>query len=181
LLADPASTALSIDARVSKSLADNALPTAEFGVPLAANLIPWISSDLGDGQSREEWKGHAEGNKILGAATEVPIDGVCVRVGTMRCHAQAFTIKLNSDVPLDEVRDLISDANDWVRVIDNEKAASIASLSPSSVGGTLEVPIGRLRQMRMGPRYLSAFSVGDQLLWGAAEPLRRMLEILRHR
>lgn len=181
LLADPAASALAIDASVSRSLADDALPTAAFGVPLAGSLIPWISRDLGDGQSREEWKGHVEGNKILGGDSDVPIDGVCVRIGAMRCHAQAFTIKLNSDVPLDEVCELIGSANDWVRVIDNEKAASIAALCPAEVGGKLEIPIGRLRQMRMGPRYLSAFTVGDQLLWGAAEPLRRMLEILRQR
>jgi len=181
LLDDPATSALALDARVSESLASGEFPTEAFGVPLAASLIPWIDADLGDGQSREEWKSHAEGNKILGSADEVPIDGVCVRVGAMRCHAQAFTIKLRQEVPLDEVRDLIAGANDWVRLIENEREASIANLSPAAVGGSLEVPVGRVRAMRMGPQYLSAFSVGDQLLWGAAEPLRRMLQILRER
>jgi len=179
LLADPSSTALAIDASVARSLASDAMPTSAFTVPLAGSLIPWIDGDLGDGQSKEEWKAHAEGNKILGAGSDVPIDGVCVRVGAMRCHAQAFTIKLKQDVPLDEVHALLAGANDWVRVVDNEKGPSIDRLSPAAVTGTLEVPVGRLRKMRMGPQYLAGFSVGDQLLWGAAEPLRRMLRILR--
>lgn len=181
LLADPASSALALDARVQQTLNASDFPTDAFGVPLAGSLIPWIDKEVDDGQSREEWKGHVEGNKILGADSAVPIDGICVRIGAMRCHAQAFTIKLRRELPMDEIESLIADANEWVQLVPNSKDASVAELSPAKVGGSLRVPVGRLRPMRMGPEYLSAFSVGDQLLWGAAEPLRRMLRILVER
>ncbi len=179
LLADPASAILEIDRNVAAALRSAALPKEQFGVPLAGSLIPWIDRDMGDGQSREEWKGQAEGNKILGrAANPIPIDGVCVRIGAMRCHSQALTIKLARDVPLDEIAGMLAAANPWVRVIPNQREASMRELSPAAVTGSLHVPVGRLRKLSMGPRYLAAFTVGDQLLWGAAEPLRRMLRIL---
>jgi aspartate-semialdehyde dehydrogenase len=179
LLADPASAILDIDREVAGILRDESFPTAHFGVPLAGSLIPWIDRDLGNGQSKEEWKAQAEGNKILGRAKNpIVMEGICVRIGAMRCHSQALTIKLNKDVPLDEVEDLLGEANDWVKVVPNDREASIRELSPVAVTGQLAVPIGRLRKMGMGPQYLSAFTVGDQLLWGAAEPLRRMLRIL---
>jgi aspartate-semialdehyde dehydrogenase len=179
LLADPASAILEIDGRVADALRSDAMPTEHFGVPLAGSLIAWIDKDLGNGQSREEWKAQAEGNKILGRANApIPIDGICVRIGAMRCHSQALTIKLNRDVPLDEIERILAEANPWVRVVPNEREASIRALSPAAVTGSLEVPVGRLRKLAMGPRYLAAFTVGDQLLWGAAEPLRRMLRIL---
>jgi aspartate-semialdehyde dehydrogenase len=179
LLADPASAILEIDRRVADALRSDAMPTEHFGVPLAGSLIAWIDKDLGNGQSREEWKAQAEGNKILGRANApIPIDGICVRIGAMRCHSQALTIKLNRDVPLDEIERILAEANPWVRVVPNEREASIRALSPAAVTGSLEVPVGRLRKLAMGPRYLAAFTVGDQLLWGAAEPLRRMLRIL---
>jgi aspartate-semialdehyde dehydrogenase len=157
--------------------------TRRFGVPLAGNLIPWIDSDLGNGMSREEWKAGAETNKILGrgaafGSKETPVDGLCVRVGAMRCHSQALTIKLKKDVPLDEINDIIAANNEWVKVVPNERAASMQDLSPAAVTGSLTIPVGRLRKMSMGGEYLSAFTVGDQLLWGAAEPLRRMLRIV---
>ena len=148
------------------------------GAPLAASLIPWIDKAMENGQTREEWKGVAETNKILGTSTPIPVDGVCVRVSAMRCHSQALTIKLRQDVPLDEIADVLGRANEWVRVVPNDKPSTLACLSPACVSGTLTVPIGRLRKMQLGPTYLSAFTVGDQLLWGAAEPLRRMLRIL---
>jgi aspartate-semialdehyde dehydrogenase len=179
LLADPASTALQIDARVTEELRGGALPTANFGVPLAGSLIPWIDKLADAGQTLEEWKGNAEGNKILGLGTPIPIDGACVRVGAMRCHSQGLTIKLKRDVPLADVNALIAGGNDWVRVIENEREATLRGLSPAAVSGKLEIAIGRIRKMRLGPEYLTAFTVGDQLLWGAAEPLRRMLVILR--
>ena len=148
-------------------------------MPLAGSLLAWIDKDLGNGQSREEWKAQAEGNKILGRAqAPIPIDGICVRIGAMRCHSQALTIKLNRDVPLAEIEAMLADANPWVRVVPNDREASIRELSPAAVTGTLHVPVGRLRKLAMGPQYLAAFTVGDQLLWGAAEPLRRMLRIL---
>jgi aspartate-semialdehyde dehydrogenase len=178
-LEDPAATALDIDRRVGHALRNGGLPKQEIGHPLAASLLPWIDSDLGNGQSREEWKGQAETNKILGRSERpIPVDGICVRVGAMRCHSQALTVKLKRDVPLDEVHGILAEANDWVKVIPNRKEESLAQLTPTAVTGTLYVPIGRLRKMSMGGEYLAAFTVGDQLLWGAAEPLRRMLRIL---
>ncbi|HEX9180089.1 MAG TPA: aspartate-semialdehyde dehydrogenase [Burkholderiales bacterium] len=179
LLDDPASAILDIDREVAGILRDESFPTANFGVPLAGSLIPWIDKDMGNGQSREEWKGQAEGNKILGReADPVPVDGLCVRVGAMRCHSQALTIKLRQDLPLDEIHDMLAGANAWVKVVPNQREASMRELTPAAVSGTLTVPVGRLRKMSMGGQYLSAFTCGDQLLWGAAEPLRRMLRIL---
>ncbi len=179
LLADPASAILDIDRAVSESLRRRDFPQAQFGAPLAASLIPWIDKDLGNGQSREEWKAGAESNKIMGTeANPVPVEGICVRVSAMRCHSQALTIKLKSDLPLAEVERLIAAGNDWVKVVPNEREASIAALSPAAVSGTMSIPIGRLRKLAMGGEYLSAFTVGDQLLWGAAEPLRRAMRIL---
>jgi aspartate-semialdehyde dehydrogenase len=179
LVDDPAAAILEIDRRVADSLRGDALPRDQFGVPLAGSLIPWIDKDLGNGQSREEWKAQAEGNKILGReANPVPMDGICVRIGAMRCHSQALTIKLTRDVPLDEIEGMLAEANEWVDVIANTREDSVRELSPARVTGSLRVPIGRLRKMSMGAHYLSAFTVGDQLLWGAAEPLRRMLRIL---
>jgi aspartate-semialdehyde dehydrogenase len=182
LLADPAVAILDIDREVAGTLRDDNFPVAHFGVPLAGSLIPWIDKDLGNGQSKEEWKGGAETNKILGReASPTPIDGLCVRIGAMRCHSQALTIKLKNDVPLDELNAMIASANDWVRVIPNEREASMNKLTPAATTGKLDIPVGRLRKMSMGAEYLSAFTVGDQLLWGAAEPLRRMLRILLER
>lgn len=179
LLDDPASAILDIDRTLADTMRSGGFPTEHFGVPLAGSLIPWIDKDLGNGQSREEWKGMAETNKILGReAQPIPVDGVCVRVGAMRCHSQALTIKLTQDVPLDEIRMMLATANDWVKVIPNEREESMRQLTPTAVTGTLSVPIGRLRKLPMGGQYLAAFTVGDQLLWGAAEPLRRMLRIL---
>jgi aspartate-semialdehyde dehydrogenase len=179
LLDDPASAILDIDREVAGILRDESFPTANFGVPLAGSLIPWIDKDLGNGQSREEWKGQAETNKILGrSATPIPVDGLCVRIGAMRCHSQAMTIKLTRDVPLDEVNGILATHNDWVKVVSNQREITLKELTPTAVTGTLSVPVGRLRKLSMGPQYLSAFTVGDQLLWGAAEPLRRMLRIL---
>jgi aspartate-semialdehyde dehydrogenase len=178
-LADPASSILDIDRSVAAALTDPALPHSNFGVALAGSLIPWIDKDVGGGQSREEWKAQAEGNKILGRADRpIPIDGLCVRVGAMRCHSQALTIKLTRDVAIDELEGMIAAANDWVRLVPNRREDSIAGLSPAAVTGTLSVAVGRLRKLSLGPQYLAAFTVGDQLLWGAAEPLRRMLRIL---
>jgi aspartate-semialdehyde dehydrogenase len=178
-LADPASAILDIDAKVSATLRGKSFPTENFGVPLAGSLIPWIDKPLDNGQSREEWKGQAETNKILGrAANPVPVDGICVRVGAMRCHSQALTIKLRKDVPLSDIEAMIKASNEWVRVIPNEREISMKELTPAAVSGRLEVPVGRLRKLNMGPQYLGAFTCGDQLLWGAAEPLRRMLRIL---
>jgi aspartate-semialdehyde dehydrogenase len=179
LLANPASTALEIDRAVVKAQRDGGLPTQYFKHPLAASLLPWIDKPVELGQSREEWKGFVETNKILGLSPPVPVDGQCVRVGAMRCHSQGFTIKLKRAIPMDEVTELVASSNPWVRVVENTPEATLAKLTPTAVSGTLEVPIGRLRKMRLGPEYLTAFSVGDQLLWGAAEPLRRMLRILR--
>ncbi len=179
LLDDPSAAILDIDREVAGSLRDGNFPTAQFGVPLAGSLIPWIDKDLGNGQSREEWKGMAETNKILGhTQNPIPVDGICVRVGAMRCHSQALTIKLTRDVPLAEIEGMIAAANPWAKVIPNQREATIRELTPAAVTGTLSVPIGRLRKLPMGGQYLSAFTVGDQLLWGAAEPLRRMLRVL---
>jgi aspartate-semialdehyde dehydrogenase len=179
LLADPASAILDIDREVAGTLRDENFPTAHFGVPLVGSLIPWIDKDLGNGQSKEEWKGQAETNKILGYEhSPVPIDGLCVRIGAMRCHSQALTIKLKRDVPMDDIHSIIASANDWIKLVPNRREASMKELTPVAVTGTLSVPVGRLRKMNMGGEYLSAFTVGDQLLWGAAEPLRRMIRIL---
>ena len=179
LLDDPASAILDIDREVAGILRDESFPTANFGVPLAGSLIPWIDRDLGNGQSKEEWKGQAETNKILGRSGEpLPIDGLCVRIGAMRCHSQALTIKLKRDLPLDEIEGMLSAHNDWVKVVPNERDVTLRELTPVKVTGTLSVPVGRLRKLSMGSQYLSAFTVGDQLLWGAAEPLRRMLRVL---
>ena len=176
---DPAATALDIDRGVTAAMRNGAMPKSEIGYPLAASLLPWIDRDLGGGQSREEWKAQAEGNKILGRSERpIPIDGICVRVSAMRCHSQALTIKLKKDVPLGEIEGMLADAHDWVKVIPNRREESLAELTPTAVTGKLSVPIGRLRKMPMGGEYLAAFTVGDQLLWGAAEPLRRMVRIL---
>ena len=179
LLADPASAILDIDRTVAGTLRDEKFPTSQFGVPLAGSLIPWIDKDLGNGQSKEEWKGGVETNKILGReANPIIIDGLCVRIGAMRCHSQALTIKLTKDVPLDEINQMLAEANQWAKVVPNEREVSMRELTPAAVTGTLNTPVGRLRKLSMGNDYLSAFTVGDQLLWGAAEPLRRMLRIL---
>ena len=187
LLDDPASAILEIDRKVlAKQHAFSAEETQQFGVPLGGNLIPWIDKDLGNGQSREEWKAGAEANKILGrgeafgatAPKAIAIDGLCVRIGAMRCHSQALTIKLKKDVPLDEVNDIIASDNAWVKLVPNTREASMHELTPAATTGKLTIPVGRVRKMQMGEQYLSAFTVGDQLLWGAAEPLRRMLRVL---
>jgi aspartate-semialdehyde dehydrogenase len=179
LLQDPAAGILDIDRAVSQTLAGAEFPRTEFGVPLAASLIPWIDKDLGTGQSREEWKAGAEANKILGTEDHpVPVEGICVRVSAMRCHSQALTIKLKHDLPLAEIEKLIAGANPWVRVVPNDRESSIRELSPAAVSGRMHIPIGRLRKLAMGGEYLSAFTVGDQLLWGAAEPLRRTMRFL---
>ena len=179
LLADPASAILDIDRTVAGTLRDTDFPTTQFGVPLAGSLIPWIDKDLGNGQSKEEWKGGAETNKILRREQNpILIDGLCVRIGAMRCHSQALTIKLTKDVPLDEITQMLAEPNPWAKVIPNERDASMRELTPTAVTGKLNTPVGRLRKLNMGNDYLSAFTVGDQLLWGAAEPLRRMLRIL---
>ena len=178
LLDDPASAIAEVDRAVAAAQADPALPTDAIGFPLAGSLLPWIDRDLG-GQSREEWKGAVETNKIMGLEPPVPVDGICVRIAAMRCHAQALLIKLTRDVPLDEIESVLADAHPWAEVVDNTPAASNARLTPAAVTGSLTVPVGRLRKPAMGNDYLSAFTVGDQLLWGAAEPLRRALEIVR--
>jgi aspartate-semialdehyde dehydrogenase len=182
LLANPASAILDIDRSVSGSIRSASLPKESIGYPLAGSLLPWIDKDLGNGQSREEWKAHAEGNKILGregnGRAPVPMDGICVRVGSMRCHSQALTIKLRRPLPLDEIEGMLAAGNEWVKVVPNRKEESLAELTPAAVSGKLAVPVGRLRKLPMGQDFLSAFTVGDQLLWGAAEPLRRMLRIL---
>ncbi len=179
LLEDPASAILDIDRIVADKLRSADFPTENFGAPLAGSLIPWIDTKLENGQSREEWKGGVETNKILGRTDNpIPVDGICVRIGAMRCHSQALTIKLKQDVPLDEIEDILATANDWVKLVPNERDITSQELTPAKVTGTLSVPVGRLRKLAMGNDYLTAFTVGDQLLWGAAEPLRRMLNIL---
>ena len=179
LLADPASAILDIDRKVTETMRSGRFPTDHFGVPLAGSLIPWIDVKLDNGQSKEEWKGQVETNKILGRQDNpVPIDGLCVRIGAMRCHSQALTVKLKNDVPVDEIESILEEANSWSKVVPNQRDITMQELSPAKVTGTLSVPVGRLRKMNMGSEYLSAFTVGDQLLWGAAEPLRRMLMIL---
>jgi aspartate-semialdehyde dehydrogenase len=178
-LKDPGSAILEIDRDVTSMLREGRLPTEHFGYPLAGSLLPWIDKDLGNGQSKEEWKAEVEANKILGRTDHpVPIDGLCVRIGAMRCHSQGLTIKLKSDLPIDEVEALVASSNDWVRLIPNTREASLKGLTPTAVSGTLAVPIGRIRKMTLEPGTYTAFTVGDQLLWGAAEPLRRMLRIL---
>src|SRR5258708_7974448 len=179
LLKNPAASILEIDRAVSAALSAEDFPRAHFDVPLAGSLIPWIDKDLGNGQSREEWKAAAEANKILGSETHpVPIEGSCVRLSAMRCHAQALTIKLTENLPMAEVEKLIGAGNPWVRIVPNNKNDSIRELSPAAVSGKLDIPVGRLRKLSMGGEYLAAFTVGDQLLWGAAEPLRRTLRFL---
>lgn len=177
-LSNPASNALEIDRVITSELRSSAFPTENFGAPLAASLIPWIDKQVENGQTKEEWKGFAETNKILGLKNPIPVDGVCVRVGSMRCHSQGLTIKLNKDVPLDEITAMISSDHEWVKVIPNTKEDTLKELSPAAISGTLSVPIGRLHKMNLGPEYLAAFTVGDQLLWGAAEPVRRILKIV---
>ena len=183
LLDDPASAILDIDRAVSEQIRSRTLPRENIGYPLAGSLLPWIDKDMGNGQSREEWKAQAEGNKILGRAngSQIPMDGVCVRIGAMRCHSQALTIKLRRPIPLPEVEGMLAEGNDWVKVVPNRREESLAELTPAAVSGKLSVPVGRLRKLPMGEDYLTAFTVGDQLLWGAAEPLRRMLRILLDR
>jgi aspartate-semialdehyde dehydrogenase len=178
LLDDPASTAIEIDAKVTKELRNPKFPADNFGVPLAASLIPWIDRKMENGQSREEWKGFVETNRILQADPPIPIDGICVRIGSMRCHSQGFTVKLEKDIPIDEISEIMAGGNDWVKVIPNDKKESMHELTPAAISGTLTVPVGRIRKMLMGPEYLACFSCGDQLLWGAAEPLRRILNII---
>jgi aspartate-semialdehyde dehydrogenase len=179
LLDDPASAILEIDKNTADFIRSDAYPAEQFGVPLAGSLIPYIDSQLESGQSREEWKAEVETNKILGtSATPTPIDGICVRVGAMRCHSQALTIKLKKDLPVSEIESILAAHNDWVKVVPNDRDATMQDLTPAKVTGTLSVPVGRIRKLNMGPEYISAFTVGDQLLWGAAEPLRRMLRIL---
>ena len=179
LLEDPASAILEIDRRTTAALRDRMMPVEHIGQPLAGSLLPWIDRDLGNGYSREEFKAGAEGNKILGLhGAPVPIDGLCVRIGAMRCHSQAVTIKLTRPTSLREVEDSLAQAHDWIRIVPNERAATLARLTPAAVTGTLEIAVGRIRPLAMGSDYLTAFTVGDQLLWGAAEPLRRMLRLL---
>ncbi|MCX8588371.1 MULTISPECIES: aspartate-semialdehyde dehydrogenase [unclassified Gilliamella] len=177
-LQDPHSSILEIERKVTQKMRDGSLPTDNFGVPLAGSLIPWIDKALDNGQSKEEWKGQAETNKILGTNQIIPVDGLCIRIGALRCHSQAFTIKLKKDISVPEIEKILAAHNDWVKVIPNDRELSMRELTPAAVTGTLTTPVGRLRKLNMGKDYLSAFTVGDQLLWGAAEPLRRMLRIL---
>jgi len=180
LLDDPASAILDIDRKLADFLRSDDYPKDQWGVPLAGSLIPWLDSPMDSGQTREEWKAQVETNKILGRSDNpIPIDGICVRIGAMRCHSQALTIKMTRNVPLDEINDMLAEANDWVKVVPNEREISMRELTPAAVTGTLTVPVGRLRKLTLGDDYLAAFTVGDQLLWGAAEPLRRMLRILQ--
>ena len=178
LLADAKSPILEIDRKLAETLRAAEFPTEHFGAPLAGSLIPWIDKQLDNGQSKEEWKGQAEVNKILGTAQTIPVDGLCVRIGAMRCHSLALTIKLNADLPLGEIEALIKNANPWVKFVPNERSISVRELTPAAVTGKLDVAVGRVRKLNLGDNYLSAFVCGDQLLWGAAEPLRRMLLIL---
>ena len=178
LLADPKSAILDIDRRLAEKLRSADMPTENFGAPLAGSLIPWIDKQLDNGQSKEEWKGKAEVNKILGTTSVIPVDGLCVRIGAMRCHSLALTIKMKKDIPLSEIEALIKGGNPWVKFVPNEREISVRELTPVSVTGKLDIAVGRVRKMELGPEYVSAFVCGDQLLWGAAEPLRRMLRIL---
>ncbi|MGL4859461.1 MAG: aspartate-semialdehyde dehydrogenase [Enterobacteriaceae bacterium] len=177
-LQDPASAILDIERKITAKTLSGDLPVDNFGVTLAGNLIPWIDKQLDNGQSREEWKGQAETNKILATNQVIPVDGLCVRVGALRCHSQAFTIKLHRDIALPDIEQLLDQHNPWVSVIPNQRELSMEKLTPAAVTGTMDIPVGRLRKLNMGPQYLSAFTVGDQLLWGAAEPLRRMLRLV---
>ncbi|ASM52332.1 aspartate-semialdehyde dehydrogenase [Pseudoalteromonas espejiana DSM 9414] len=178
-LDNPSSAILEIDKIVSEKMASSDLPQDQFGVPLAGSLIPWIDVPMPSGQSKEEWKAQVEANKILGSSKQpVPIDGLCVRIGAMRCHSQAMTIKLREDISVEKIEEILASHNEWVKVIPNERDISTTDLSPVKVTGTLSIPVGRIRKLAMGPKYISAFTVGDQLLWGAAEPLRRMLRII---
>ena len=176
LLADPNSSILDIERAVTAKMRDNNFPIDNFGAPLAGSLIPWIDKLLESGQTKEEWKGYAETNKILGLSDNpIPVDGLCVRIGALRCHSQAFTIKLKHDIPLEEIEQILASHNEWVKVIPNDKESTLRELTPTKVTGTLSIPVGRLRKLNLGPEYLAAFTVGDQLLWGAAEPIRRIL------
>jgi len=177
-LENPASAILDLDRRVTATIRNPSFPVQNFGAPLAASLIPWIDKPVADGQTREEWKGMVEANKILGCRPPIPVDGICVRVGAMRCHSQALTIKLTRDAPLAEIEQLIAADHPWAKVVPNDKESTLAQLTPAAVNGTLITPVGRLHKMKLGPEFLTGFTVGDQLLWGAAEPLRRMLRIL---
>ncbi len=179
-LATPSSAILEIDRKVAKAIRED-VPTEYFGAPLAGGLIPWIDKQLDNGQSKEEWKGQAEVNKIIGTSSVVPVDGLCVRIGAMRCHSLALTVKLKQDLPLSEIESIIKSGNDWVKWVPNDREISVKELTPAAITGGLEVGVGRVRKMNMGGEYLSAFVIGDQLLWGAAEPLRRMLRILIER
>jgi len=178
LVDDPKSSAIVVDEMVTAAMRDAGFPTENFMAPLAGSLLPWIDVPMESGQTREEWKGSVETNKILRTETPIPIDGVCVRVGAMRCHSQGFTIKLKNDIPLNEIEDILENGNDWVTLVPNDKTLTLNKLTPAAVNGTLDVPVGRLRKMLLGPKYLAAFTVGDQLLWGAAEPVRRILNII---
>ncbi len=181
-LAQPSSAILEIDRDVSAFTRSDSMPTERFGAPLAGSLLPWIDVQLENGQSKEEWKAYVETNKILGNVNNpIPIDGTCVRIGAMRCHSQALTIKLVKDVPIADVEQIIMEANPWVKLIENDRDLTLKSLTPAAVNGTLDIPVGRVRKMNLGAEYINAFTVGDQLLWGAAEPLRRMLNIIRQR
>jgi aspartate-semialdehyde dehydrogenase len=175
----PSENALEVDGMMTQAQRALTLPTKEIGAPLAGSLLPWIDRDMTGGQTREEWKGMAETNKIMGLAPPVPVDGICVRVGTMRCHSQGLCIKLTKDIPLRDIEQMLANSNPWVKLVPNDKESTLRCLTPTAVSGTLNVPIGRLHKLQLGPRFLGAFTVGDQLLWGAAEPLRRMLGILR--
>ncbi len=178
LIDDPASAIGEIDRRVIETMRSSQFPTENFMAPLAGSVIPWIDSPMETGQTREEWKGYAETNKILQSDPPIPVDGICVRIGAMRCHSQGITVKLKKDVPLDELVDIIASANQWVKVVPNEKAITLKDLTPAAVTGTLTVPVGRIHKLKMGPDYLGLYTVGDQLLWGAAEPIRRILNIV---
>ncbi|MCP4575204.1 MAG: aspartate-semialdehyde dehydrogenase, partial [Deltaproteobacteria bacterium] len=178
LVDDPKSSAILVDEMVTAAMRATGFPTENFLAPLAGSLLPWIDIPMESGQTREEWKGFVETNKILRTETPIPIDGVCVRVGAMRCHSQGLTIKLKKDIRMDEIEDIIGKGNDWAKVIPNDKTLTLNQLTPAAVNGTLDVPVGRLRKMLLGPEYLAAFTVGDQLLWGAAEPIRRILNIV---
>ena len=175
---DPGKTAIELDRLIVNEMRKASHPTENFGAPLAGSLIPWIDAAMESGQTKEEWKGYAETNKILGTKVPIPVDGLCVRIGAMRCHSQGLTIKLKKDAPLDELTDMIAHSNDWVKIVTNDKPSTLALLSPAAVSGTLTVPVGRIRKMKMGPDFLTVFTVGDQLLWGAAEPIRRILNIV---
>ncbi len=178
LVDNPSSTAIAIDDVLTNQMRSKNFPVDNFSVPLAGSLIPWIDSPMETGQTREEWKGSVETNKILQTVNPIPVDGVCVRVGAMRCHSQAFTIKLTKDIPIDEVSEIIENGNQWVKLVKNDRESTLTNLTPAAVNGTLTVPVGRLRKMLMGPKFITAFTVGDQLLWGAAEPIRRILNII---